>query len=72
VVDSWRERTTWTCTYVRLLEQPLSLPAAALIECTCTVDASTHCPAYSVAVRVKKDREAPWEHVTEYSWDGDG
>jgi len=74
-IDAYRERTTWTCTYVRLLDagHGIWLPAGAMIECTCHVDASTHCPEYSIAVRVSRDgTEQSLVHVTEFSWRGDG
>ena len=73
-IDVYKERTTWTCTYVRLLDtdSAIWLPAGAIIECACTVDASTHCPAYSIEVRVSPDDEAPLRYVADFSWRGDG
>ena len=73
-IDTYRERTTWTCTYVRLFgtADAIWLPPNSLIECTCTVDASTHCPAYSIAVRISRDGHTPTYHVAEFSWRGDG
>jgi len=73
-IDVFRERTTWTCTYVRLLDEPdaIWLPAGSLIECVCTVDASTNYPAYSVQVRTSRGGEAPLQHAAAFSWSGDG
>ena len=73
-IDAYHERTTWTCTYVRLFdaESAIWLPAGALIECACTVDATTHCPAYSVDVSVSIDGNAPVRRVAGFSWRGDG
>ena len=73
-IDAYRERTTWTCSYVRLFDEKdaIWLPAGALIECVCTVDASTNHPAYSVRVSVAHGAHAPMQHVANYSWQGDG
>jgi len=73
-IDVYQERTTWTCTYVRLLDEASAiwLPVGSLIECVCKVDASTHYPAYSVQVRISSGGEAPLQQVAEFSWRGDG
>jgi len=73
-IDTYHERTTWTCTYVRLLDgaSAIWLAAGALIECICNVDASTHCPAYSISVSVSHDGSSPLVPVSDFSWRGDG
>lgn len=75
VIDVYRERTTWNCTYVRLFDtaDAMTLPQGALIECTCHVDAASHLPAYSIRVRVSADgQEASLEEVANCSWEGNG
>ena len=73
-IDVYRERTTWTCTYMRLLDEAdaIWLPAGSVIECVCNVNASSHYPAYSVQVRTSSSRGAPQRQVAEFSWRGDG
>mmetsp|Transcript_771 Transcript_771/g.1589 ORF Transcript_771/g.1589 Transcript_771/m.1589 type:complete len:179 (-) Transcript_771:301-837(-) len=73
-IDSYHERTTWTCTYVRLLDDAdaIWLRTGAVIECVCNVDASTHCPAYAIAVSVSYDGDSAFEPVADFSWRGDG
>jgi len=73
-IDAYAERTSWTCTYVRLLdeEDALWLPAGARVECTIDVDASTDLPTYAIQVRVAGDARSPFSHVTDFSWRGDG
>ena len=73
-IDAYAERTSWTCTYVRLLDEDdaLWLPAGARVECTIDVDASTDLPTYAIQVRVAGDARSPFSHVTDFSWRGDG
>jgi len=73
-IDVYNEPTTWTCSYVRLLDDAHAvwLPAGALIECTCDVDASSDCPTYSIRVRVSHNGQLPTTHLTEFSWRGEG
>ena len=73
-VDSYSQRTSWTCTFARLFEheQAIWLPAGSTIECECDIDASTHCPRYAVAVRVSHGAREPLRRVGEFSWSGDG
>jgi len=75
-IDAYRERTTWTCTYVRLFDAAhggIWLAAGALIECVCRVDAAAHRPTYAIAVHVAHDGDASsLRHVADCSWSGDG
>ena len=74
-IDTHRERTTWTCTYVRLLDtqDAVWLPSGSLIECVCNVDASTDSPAYSVKVSASCAGDTgPLRHVADFAWRGDG
>mmetsp|Transcript_28642 Transcript_28642/g.61623 ORF Transcript_28642/g.61623 Transcript_28642/m.61623 type:complete len:180 (-) Transcript_28642:378-917(-) len=73
-IDVYRERTTWTCTYVRLLDaaNAVWMPAGAVIELVCVVDASTHCPCYTIRAAVSRDGVEPLMHVAGFSWRGDG
>jgi hypothetical protein len=73
-IDTYRERTTWTCTYVRLFDaaDAIWLEAGALVECVCKVDATADCPTYAIAVYVSRNGTGPLHHVADCSWCGDG
>mmetsp|Transcript_40839 Transcript_40839/g.112278 ORF Transcript_40839/g.112278 Transcript_40839/m.112278 type:complete len:272 (+) Transcript_40839:168-983(+) len=72
-IDVYRERTTWTCSYVRLLgaSEAVWLAAGSTIQCVCEVDASTQKPVYQVQVHVACGQE-PMRHIADFSWRGDG
>ena len=73
VIDVYRERTTWTCSYVRLFgaTDAIWLPAGSTIECVCTVDASTMLPTYDITVSVSCG-QGPLREVANFCWRGDG
>ena len=72
MIDTYEQQTTWMCTYIRLLDAPVFLPMGARIRCLCHVDASTHCPRYSVSVSVAPTVCAPLQHVADFAWEGCG
>lgn len=73
-IDTYDEQTTWVCTYIRLMPSAdaIWLPANAVIECRCFVDARSTCPRYTIQVFVAPTADDAVREVASYSWEGGG
>ena len=74
-IDAYEQPTTWTCTYLRLLERGTEvwLPAGARVVCECHAHVGSDCARYAIDVAVgPPDASVPLRHITSFSWSGDG
>lgn len=73
-IDSHKQTTSWSCTYIRLFAaaDAVFLPAGAMVRFTCMTDVSSDCPEYTVHVSIARDAQEQLCHLTTYSWRGLG
>lgn len=73
-IDTHAERTSWTCTYVRLFDaaSAIWLAAGSRIECICDADLSSDCPEYAIRVSVANSEQESMQYVASFTWRGDG
>eukprot|EP00438_Fugacium_kawagutii_P007677 Skav202218 [mRNA] locus=scaffold1756:73384:74427:- [translate_table: standard] len=69
-IDTLRSETTWSTTYVRLVEDSFWLPVGTRMVCDCEArsDADRRIRCFSVRVHIGE----PWDerHVASFSWEG--
>ncbi|CAE8632677.1 unnamed protein product, partial [Polarella glacialis] len=69
-IDTLREQTTWSTTYVRLLAEGVWLPEASRLICDCRVWLDESSPRYAVAVRRPSTSCEQERLLGEFSWQG--
>eukprot|EP00928_Gymnodinium_smaydae_P010321 TRINITY_DN13882_c0_g1_i3.p1 TRINITY_DN13882_c0_g1~~TRINITY_DN13882_c0_g1_i3.p1 ORF type:complete len:555 (+),score=141.25 TRINITY_DN13882_c0_g1_i3:687-2351(+) len=62
------DRCSWATTYIRLLEEPIELPAGSRIAVRCTADLSTSLAKYSLEAFVGEGSEE--RSVSSFEWQG--
>ena len=67
-IDTLSTETTWSTTYVRLLERAVWLPEGSRIVCDCETRSACGMPRYSVDVSIGE----PWDErrVATFCWEG--
>jgi len=62
------QKCSWSTTYVKLVEEPISLSAGAPITCHCTVNLEISLAQYKISVKVGEAYDQ--KHVADFEWEG--
>lgn len=71
-IDSFESRTTWSCVYVRLLDDAHAvwLASGSRIDVLCHIDVGSNTPRYAISASIAQPGEAA-RRIASYSWSGD-